>query len=317
MNIVTDYLRNAIARQVTEQRMVLWLDPERQYGELVDQLDLADTTVVTYADSFFALRHQIDTLLAGDTAPRLLVYVPHDDDATLDALAEFAATAAVLRPGQTVAGCNTRLAVVARRALRERLGEERAEELARQVANGQLSLSDLDRLDAQEGGSPVIAAIFGTGSAHEVALRFLSSTRYDEPLGERDAQDELVRLLGPLFGANLAANGSCADLRTRLARHILTSEFLADLQPIPPELATISLPNERAREACTTLARTWRLRRDLQERYARMADVIGGELRLEAVSFRLDEIRASETFAPVEMALQAAVEGALIACPTP
>ena len=317
MNIVTDYLRNVIARQVTEQRMVLWLDPERQYGALVDQLDLADTTVVTYAGSFIALRHQIDALLAGDTAPCLLVYVPHDDDATLDALAEFAATAAVLSPGQSVAVRNTRLAVVARRALRERLGEERAEELARQVANGHLSLSDLDRLDAQEGGSPVIAAIFGTGSAHEVALRFLSSTRYDEPLGERDAQGDLIRLLGPFFGANLAANSSCADLRTRLARHVLTSEFLADLHPIPPELATISLPNERACEACTTLARTWRMRRDLQERYTRMADVIGGELRLEAVSFHLDEIRASETFAPVEMTLQAAVEGALIACPTP
>ena len=317
MNLVTDHLRTTIARQVAEQRMVLWLDPERHYGDLVDQLRLADTTVVTYAGSFFALRHQIDALLADDVAPRLVVYVPRDDDATLDALAEFAATAALMRPGQAVAVRNTRLSVIARRALRERLGDERAEELARQVEAGQLGLADLDQLDDQEGGSPVLAAIFGTSSAPEVALRFLSSARYDEQIVERRAQDDLARILSPVFGTNLPTHVGCDELRTRLARHVLTTEFLAGLHGVPPELASISLPNEAARAACATLARTWRLRRDLQESYARLAELIGGALGLDTVAFRLDEIRASETFASVETALQAAVELSLVAAPTP
>jgi len=317
MGIITDHLRTVIARQVADQHMVLWLDPERHYDELVDQLNLADTTVARYAGSFFALRHQIDALLAGDEAPNLVVYVPRDDDTTLDALAEFAATAAVMRPGQPAAARNTRLSVVARRALRESLGDERAEELARQVEAGQLGLSDLDRLDEQEGGSPVIAAIFGTGSAPEVALRFLSSARYDEKLRERRAQGELVRVLGPAFGTALPAAAGCDELRTQLARHVLTSEFLAGLPRIPPELATISLPSAAASAACGNLARTWRLRRDLQESYARMAEVIGAGLGLDSVPFSLNEIRASETFVPVEMALQAAVEQSLMTQPTP
>lgn len=316
MRIVTDYLRNAIARQVAEQRLVLWLDPERHYGELIDQLGLADTIIARYQDSFFALRHTIDKLLATDDPPRLVVYVPRDDDATLDALAEVAATAVVLRPGQAVAARNTRLSVIARRALRESLGEERAEELARQVEAGQLGLADLDRLDDQEGGSPVIAAIFGTGSGQEVGLRFLSSTRYDERIVERHAQAELARILGSVFGIDFSVGTGCDELRARLARHLLTSEFLAGLNGVPPELATIRLPDGAAREACLSLGRTWRLRRDLQESYARMADVVAAELGLEGIPFRLDEIRESETFAPVEAALQSAVEVALIANPS-
>lgn len=317
MSTVTNHLLTTIARQVAEQRMVLWLDPERNYVDLVAQLALSDTAVAIYSGSFFALRYQIDVLLASDNAPRLVVYVPRDDEQTLDALAEFAATAALMRPGQSVAARNTRLSVVARRALREKLGDERAEELARQVEAGQLRLADLDRLDDQEGGSPVIAAIFGTSSAHEVTLRFLSSNRYDEKLLERRAQNELARVLGPAFGINLPTETSCDELRTRLARYVLTSEFLAGLQRVPPELATITLPEGTARQACINLSQTWRLRRDLQESYARMADIVSAELGLAQVPFSLDEIQASETFATVEATLQAAVEQSLITQPTP
>ena len=115
MGIVTDYIRTMVARQVSEQRLLLWLDSERHYGELVDQLGLDDTIVVRYHDSFFALRHTIDVQLSGDHPPRMLVYVPRDDDMTLDALAEVGAFAALLRPGQPVAARNTRLSVIAQR----------------------------------------------------------------------------------------------------------------------------------------------------------------------------------------------------------
>ena len=46
-----------------------------------------------------------------------------------------------------------------------------------------------------------------------------------------------------------------------------------------------------------------------------MADVVGAQLGLDSVSFSLDEIRASETFAPVEAALQAAIEQSLVTKP--
>ncbi|RRR67234.1 MAG: PglZ domain-containing protein [Candidatus Viridilinea halotolerans] len=316
MTIVSDHLRTTIARHIAEHHIVLWLDPEGHYSDLVDQLALRATTVVRYQGSFFALRHALDGYIARDDPPDVLIYVPRDDDATLDALAEVAATAAVLRPGQAQAARNTRLAVVARRALRERLGDERAEELARQVEAGQLSLAELDRLDEQAGGSPVIVAIFGTANLAAVALTFLSTTDCDAQIVERHALPDLARSLGPSFGLDLAASSSCDDLRTRLARHVLTTEFLAELGGVPIELATIPLPEGAARAACVELAHSWRQRRDLQESYARMADQVAAALDLGHVPFGLDEIRTSATFALVEEALQAAVESALIQHPT-
>jgi len=107
---------------------------------------------------------------------------------------------------------------------------------------------------------------------------------------------------------SLPAEANCDELRTRLARRTLTTEFLASLQHIPPELAAITVSQGSGQDACINLVRTWRLRRDLQASYVHVANVVASELGIERIAFRLDEIRESETFAPVETALQAAVE---------
>lgn len=314
MGIVTDYLRKHIARIIDERHIVLWFDPERHYENFVQSLNLPDVTVARYEGSFFALRHAVDHLLNHDDPPRLLVYVPLADEETHDALSEMAATAAVLKPGQSSASRNTRLAVVARRALRPALGDEKADEVARQVEAGRLSLNDLDQLGGADGGSAVIKSIFGTADPQDVALAFLNDNRHDKNIIARKSADELAQLFGRAFGVTFPANLDCSDLRVRLARHLLMVEFLASLVgALPPELATINLPSDPdTLESCTALVRTWRLRRDLQSSYVTYAEQVERELGLDTISFTLAELRNSETFALTEQALQSAVELALI-----
>ena len=48
-----------IARQVKDRGIVVWYDPEKAYTALVQDLGLAETTVLQYADSFFRLRHEL------------------------------------------------------------------------------------------------------------------------------------------------------------------------------------------------------------------------------------------------------------------
>jgi hypothetical protein len=315
MGIVTDHLRTTIARQVAdyEHHLLVWFDPEQHYVAFVQELSLPGVTIVRYEGSFFALRRAIDHLLNGDDPPHLLLYIPLAEEQTYDALVEIAATAAILKPGQGSAQRNTRLSVVARRALRTTLGDEKADEIARQVEAGRLNLADLDRLGGVDGGSAVIKSVFGTSDPQDVALALLHSDRFDAKVAARKATDELAQLFGRAFGTAFPADLDCPELRARLARHLLTIEFLTSLTSSPPpELATISRPSDpETLEACTTLVRTWRLRRDLQASYVTHAEQIESDLGLNQIAFTLDELRLSETFALSEQTLQAAVELAL------
>lgn len=190
MGIVSDHLRDLIARQVQESGLVVWFDPDDTYAAFIASIALPDTTIARYDGSFFALRHAIDPLLAGEEPPRLVVYVPKDEEQTAYALVELtSATKAVLKPGQNPITRNTRLSVVARHALRPRLGDEMAEEIARKADAGTLTLADLDSI-AERGGalaSGVLPVIFGSGTGTEMALSFLTDARYDEAIIEKRA----------------------------------------------------------------------------------------------------------------------------------
>lgn len=320
MPIVTDYLRNTIARQIAdhEHHMLLWFDPEQHYAGFVQELRLPGVTVARYEGSFFALRRAVDHLLNDDDPPQLLIYVPLAEEESHEALGELAASATMLKPGQGAAQRNTRLAVVARRALKPVLGDEKADEVARQVEAGRLNLADLDRLGGVDGGSAVIKSIFGTADAQDVALALLTSEDYDVKVGERKAVDELAQLFEGAFGTIIPGDLACPELRLRLARHLLTVEFLATLTgALPAELASISCPSDpEVLAACTTLVRTWRLRRDLQASYVAHAEQIERELSLGQIAFTLEEVRTTATFALPEQTLQAAVERELARQPT-
>jgi hypothetical protein len=84
---LSDRIRNMIARQVKSQGIVVWYDPEKAYTELVQDLDLPETAVLQYTDSFFRLRHELEPYLEFVTAeakpkdgcgvaPNVVVYVP-------------------------------------------------------------------------------------------------------------------------------------------------------------------------------------------------------------------------------------------------
>ncbi len=62
-----------------------------------------------------------------------VVYVPEEQGNTYNALIELEAAGVVLQPGQQPSNRNTRLAVVARNALKTLLGDETAAEIAKQV----------------------------------------------------------------------------------------------------------------------------------------------------------------------------------------
>ena len=118
IGVVTASLSQLIAKQVEDRGLVVWYDPERAYTQVAGELVLPNTTMARCDDSFFRLRHEIDGLLNDGQPPRLVVYVPTSQGNTHSALIELEAAGVVMRPGQQPPNRTTKLAVVARKALR-------------------------------------------------------------------------------------------------------------------------------------------------------------------------------------------------------
>lgn len=319
MGTVTDYLRTQIAKQIDDNGIVVWYDPEKHYAQVVEQLNLPNTNFAQYKNSFLSLRQEVDHLMDDLHPPRLLIYVPLEPTATHNALIELESAGVVMKPGQQPPQRNTRLSVIARNALKPIVGDETVETIAKQVEAGQLTLADLDAW-SEDGGitKGVVSVIFGTGNPQDVALAFLSSDRYDAELTKREAVPELAQLLQSSFEINLPSGEPLNALRSRVSRHILTTDLLCGLQGnIPDQFGSIKLPTRTAaRDACINLAKTWRLRRDLGESYVAQSNEVQKDLGLTTISFQLEQLLHVETFVAIETALHHCVETALLSEPT-
>lgn len=113
MGIVTQYVRKLIAKQVNDNGLVVWYDPDGAYSKEVERLELPDTAVLRYEGSFVRLRWEIDQkrIMDGEELPRLVVYVPMAQEETHHALIELEAAGVVMQPGQQPPPkCSTRFA---------------------------------------------------------------------------------------------------------------------------------------------------------------------------------------------------------------
>lgn len=323
MGVVSDYLRDHIARLVDDHKIVVWFDPDGHYRAFAAALALPETTIARYDDSFFALRREIDHLLDGDVPPRLVIYVPRAESATHDALVELTAVGAVLKPGQHPWQRNTGLAVITRAALKNALGEEQLNALSKQIESGQIaSLQEVEAAfeRVREAVAPgVLTLIFGASDPEDIAFAFLASEQHDTRIREKQATSDLVALLGKTCGVALTPSSSLPVLRTTITRHILCTDLITTLrEPLPPQLATVNIAQDgSARAACQRLARRWRSDLDAADAYAQSADVVERELALAQVSFTLDQISECETFAAIERAAERNVETAWLAGPAP
>lgn len=315
MEIVTSYLSNLIATQVDDRGIVVWYDSDRHYIDVANKLNISHTTVTCYKDSFFALRHEIEPLLNDLDPPRLVVYVPLDPIKTHNALVELEAAGVVIKPGQQPPNRNTKLSIIARNALKQKLGEATTATLEKQVEAGKLTLTDLNAI-AQKGEGitqGVILTIFGTGNPQEVALAFLGSDRFDKEIVSKGATPELALLLHSAFEIELPSDESPNVCRTRLVRHILATDLISSISgEIPTQLSSVKIPSKSAtREVCITLAKNWRLRRDLADSYITHANRVETELGITGIDFQQQQIADVETFLAVEETLQNQIETTL------
>lgn len=313
---VTQHLIQLIARQVDDRGLVVWYDPAADYNALAERLEIPGATVARYEGSFLKLRREIDSLLDGLEPPRLVVYVPKEQAAACHALVELEVAGVVMQPGQQPFTCNTRLALVARNALKDVIGDENAAEVEKQVDQGKLSLKDVDALGTkgQDITKGVVSIIFGTGNSQDVALAFLASDRFDAEIEKKSAAGELADLLRGTFEVDVSAKATLAKVREGLARHLLLTDLAAGLgDSLPTPLAPIPRAHGPAAvAACSGLAESWRLRRDVRGSYVAASRKVEQELSISKFEFDPEKMAGVETFLAIERALIRHVENSLL-----
>lgn len=321
MLVVTEVLVQQIAKQVDEKNLVVWYDPEKAYAEVAAALSIPKTTVARYDGSFLRLRKEVDQLLDGNEAPRLVVYVPMERTETANALIELDCAGVIMQPRQQPPACNTRLSVVGRNALRPILGDDQVAEIERQVEAGKLSLADLNSL-ADKGkdiSTGLLTLIFGSANPQDVALAFLGSSRPDEEVRKKEAEKELRHLLQASFDIDLPGSDALSNWRIRLGRHILLTDLFNSLKgQLPSSLSSVPVAKSAGgKDSCVRLAQTWRNRRDLRDSYVKLADQAEDDLGIGKIELRVELLHENETFFCVERALMLFVETGLCSAADP
>lgn len=314
MGVVSDALASHIKELVERHSIVVWFDPDQEYDEFINKLSFGEVQIFCYEHEvgFLSLRRQLEDLWSAETPPQLILYVPLNRSETQYALVEYTTVGAALEPGRQPPDWNTRLAVVAKRALQDILPAAAVSKLVDEVESGQLDLEDLDQLAERqvEVHAGALALVFGTGDAEEIALRFLTDPSIDAEIERRDADQPLVDFLGKALGTEFELGTNLEDLRARLARYILSNEFLASLESEPPErLSALPRPSSKAAlKSVAQIVKGWRQRRDLAESYRSMSQRVEQELSIGKLKWPLEAIESSQTFARLEQVLQSDIE---------
>jgi hypothetical protein len=307
MGVIVETLEKLIGDFIRDRGLVVWFDPERHYESAVGALNAGQERELRFTGSYYQLRREAEPLIRGLEAPKLLVYVPAGWEESREPLAELLALGMDLRPG--VAGNrNTRLAVIARKALKGRVPDARLEDLDRQIEQGGLTLSELEQLAEEGVGGPLpttLAVLFGTAMVEEAALEFLGSSGRDQELVERNGLDGWAQSLSAAFGLPAEVAGSAAELRFALARQALTGELLEVLGGKAPEALArlVSQGDAATRKRAAELARAWRNRMDLSANYPEMAAAVEKALHLDSIDFVDAALERIETFPGLERRL--------------
>ena len=288
MGIVSEHLVGLIAKQVEERSLVVWYDPGADYLAVAKRLEIPGTTIARYDGSFLKLRREIDTLL-NELEPQSSSSTCRSNRPTRttpwsNSKRRAWSCSRASSPSNATPGSPWLLATHSRTSSAMRMPPRSRNRLTK--ASSRLKDVDALGLKGQDITQGVVSIIFGTGNSQEVALAFLASDRLDADIEKKSAITELVGLLQSTFEVELPEKATLANIRERLTRHILMTDLVVGLgNKVPSSLASIKIAETPAAiAACTGLARSWRLRRDVRESYIAVSQKVEQDFSLSKLT---------------------------------
>lgn len=96
--LIQNYIENIIKKKITENGIVLWYDPDKNYKDIVDKIDLCDVPSIKYEGSYYDLRFKSEKHFENQDRQSLLIYVDRKRDDVNFPLIELEKSGCVIEP---------------------------------------------------------------------------------------------------------------------------------------------------------------------------------------------------------------------------
>lgn len=301
MKSLEGFLSDHLADALRTRRVLTVFDPANRLADVARSLASDKCRVIEVDDDIISAREQaLDTLaaLADDrsNASQFLLYVPRARSLDPDALCVDPFTPVLLSGAVFPDGAGESYLALCQRFLPEQSGV-----IEEMFQRGEPTFAEVNSLAIGGGGAPVLGGLLRAEGARDILVRFLC---LDAKEAKRLKQSpnwrhELQTLVSKTLGWNLPEDLKEVDeLRHRLWRFVLFSEFVADLPgTLPAALSGVPKADSRFHRFVRDLCGTLRDRTSAQPIYEEFANRVADELGLEAHCGALDDLGVLDTFA--------------------
>jgi hypothetical protein len=322
------HIASALDRLLRERRVVVFYDPNKEFGPFLDELDVVgeglgnlprvsihDTLahLARFESSFLVLKAALEPVFAAPRPEPLLVYVPGYAKEQRGKLRAVGAGGSA--QGKEVSNVlfeldcagksyEPSLRALARHELRRRYTDG---DIDGMLAPDSLTYQDIVRFLSDEssqgaGSGSLVRLVLGAGPSEELVCRWLAEEKHDAELEAKQAGPELLRLVQSRLGLQ-CSDASLTKARHQTLRYLLVNEFRLDLAVAPPSaLALVPSPTTKD-EAARIREVAERLRREHGPAYIALADRLEEELGLRALDIAPEALGSVDTFRFEEAAL--------------
>jgi hypothetical protein len=302
------YLHSQLEDKLKNSRVVVWYDAAREFeafvaalarnddGELPSvTLGTTDTRLAVFQGSYFALRLQVEPLVAVNRPQPLLIYLPGERrDTKGSVLMELEKAGTTYEP---------QMKRHARNVMRKFFSDGVIDEM---LAPDSLTYADiLTLLEQTKGGerTSLLPSILGTRDNVAMVATWVADPVHDEELAKKDVATELLKLMESRAGYVAVPGCTQLELRTKFRRFLLANEFREDLSCIAPtSLAMVPTPGGKdSREFCRKVLDHLRTRHSAE--FQIMADTVESEFGLASANIDPKYLGSIDTFRFEERAM--------------
>ena len=318
---VRDYVVQQVTELLRERRIVVWYDPNGDFGAFFRALPVKPLVRADASASLLEARRAADEAwraildpqrMEGE-APPLLVYVPHAAGADASGRMDDPFEAYALAGATFGAHAGEQLQSLARRAL-----AGREHEVDRLFATGRPTIAQLDTL-AAGARYPALRDALRTDVPVEVAARLMGDRGPLRSACQRSpaVQAELLRMLERTYGFHIPEGTSFDGLADAFARWLFVSEFAFDLpSELPAELAHHPRADDGHRQLVYDLCDKLRSTTTYRDAYMDAATQVERTLGLAKLGQHTSAFGDRDTFpfedeAALRRAQELALEGAV------
>ena len=225
MSAFGDHLAAALGKKVSQHGLVVWQDTDGEFSGDAASLCPQDAYFAAYDGSWYSLRREVEPYMAGESPPKLVVYV-HGAAPASDPLEEIRAAGATF---------SLPLRVLVKKALNGQLSDRRLTEIGKAAR----TLAEAESAVAGEAGNVRLISALGASDSRTMMLRVLTGERTAE-LDAEDAWSAAAELLSDELGGPL--NGIGDELREACLRQMVLTEIAGEGAKLPNTLMTAWAP---------------------------------------------------------------------------